>query len=110
LVPLLFITVVVFTALSILRWRRPRLKTIYDMEKGRHIITRVSRWVAHISVGNGWTSCGGALLTMYVDFPKLFSYSVASYTPAWCLVELTCWVWAATPVYAVCNVAKLLLM
>jgi apyrase len=43
LVPLLFIIVVVFTALSILRWRKPRLKTIYDMEKGRYIITRVSR-------------------------------------------------------------------
>ncbi|ONM04540.1 Hydrolase [Zea mays] len=43
LVPLLFIIVVVFTALSILRWRKPRLKTIYDMEKGRYIITRVSQ-------------------------------------------------------------------
>ncbi|XP_066331317.1 probable apyrase 6 isoform X1 [Miscanthus floridulus] len=43
LVPLLFITVVVFTAFSIQRWRRPQLRTIYDMEKGRYIITRVSR-------------------------------------------------------------------
>ncbi|XP_051187920.1 probable apyrase 6 isoform X1 [Lolium perenne] len=44
LVPLIFITtVVVFTACSILKWRRPHLKTIYDMEKGRYIITRVSR-------------------------------------------------------------------
>ena len=32
-----------FTACSILKWRRPHLKTIYDMEKGRYIITRVSR-------------------------------------------------------------------
>ena len=78
LVPLLFITVVVFTAFSILRWRRPRLRTIYDMEKGRYIVTSASRWVAHIGVGSGWTSCSGALLTMYVDFPKLISYSVAS--------------------------------
>jgi apyrase len=44
LVPLLFIdAVVVFTALSILKWRRPRLRMIYDMEKGWYIITRVSR-------------------------------------------------------------------
>ncbi|KAL5220640.1 hypothetical protein ABZP36_025353 [Zizania latifolia] len=44
LVPLLFITaVVVFTACSILKERRSRLKTIYDMEKGRYIITRVRR-------------------------------------------------------------------
>jgi len=99
LVPLLFITVVVFTAFSILRWRRPRLRTIYDMEKGRYIVTSASRWVAHIGVGSGWTSCSGALLTMYVDFPKLISYSVASYAPACCLAELACWVWAATPVY-----------
>ncbi|TVU05744.1 hypothetical protein EJB05_48925 [Eragrostis curvula] len=44
LVPLLFIAiVVVFTACSILKWRRPQLKTIYDMEKGRYIITRANR-------------------------------------------------------------------
>ncbi|KAL6859371.1 hypothetical protein ACP4OV_017630 [Aristida adscensionis] len=44
LVPLLFITaVLVFTACSIMRWKRPRLKTIYDMQKGRYIITRVNR-------------------------------------------------------------------
>ncbi|OEL34236.1 putative apyrase 6 [Dichanthelium oligosanthes] len=36
LAPLFLITTVVaFTAFSILRWRRPQLKTIYDMEKGR---------------------------------------------------------------------------
>ncbi|CAO2163257.1 unnamed protein product [Urochloa humidicola] len=44
LTPLFLITtVVVFTAFSILSWRRPQLKTIYDMEKGRYIITRVNR-------------------------------------------------------------------
>ncbi|CAL5001937.1 unnamed protein product [Urochloa decumbens] len=44
LAPLFLITtVVVFTAFSILRWRRPQLKTIYGMEKGRYIITRVNR-------------------------------------------------------------------
>lgn len=44
LVPLLFISaVVLFTACSILRGRRSRLKTVYDMEKGRYIITRVRR-------------------------------------------------------------------
>lgn len=97
LVPLLFITVVVFTVFFIVRWKRPRLKTIYDMEKGRYIITRVSRWALHISVGIGWTSCSGALLTVYVDFPKLISYLVASYTSAYCLAELTCRVLSSNP-------------
>ncbi|XP_027359774.1 probable apyrase 6 isoform X2 [Abrus precatorius] len=32
-----------FTAWSISRWRKPQLKTIYDLEKGRYIITRVGR-------------------------------------------------------------------
>lgn len=124
LVPLLFIIVVVFTALSILRWRKPRLKTIYDMEKGRYIITRVSQWVAHISVGSGWTFCSGALLTMYVDFPKLISYLVANYLQHVALrsqlvefeqqplymIEGCGLPWHLCMFSVVCNVAKLLLM
>jgi apyrase len=69
--PLLLITAaVVFTAFSILRWRRPQLKTIYDMERGRYIITRVSRWASPVGAGDGWTFCSGAPATVYVDFRK----------------------------------------
>ncbi|XP_014520984.1 probable apyrase 6 isoform X1 [Vigna radiata var. radiata] len=32
---------VLLTAWSISRWRKPQLKTIYDLEKGRYIITRI---------------------------------------------------------------------
>ena len=73
LAPIFLITiVVVFTAFSILRWRRPQLKTIYDMEKGRYIITRVSRWALRVGAGSGGTYCRGAPVTVYVDFHKLF--------------------------------------
>lgn len=33
----------VFTAWSISRWKKPQVKTIYDLEKGRYIVTRVGR-------------------------------------------------------------------
>ncbi|RWR88197.1 putative apyrase 6 [Cinnamomum micranthum f. kanehirae] len=36
-------TVLVFTVCSISKWRKPQLKTIYDLEKGRYIVTRVNR-------------------------------------------------------------------
>ncbi|XP_050237170.1 probable apyrase 6 isoform X2 [Mercurialis annua] len=32
-----------FVAWSISKWRKPQLKTVYDLEKGRYIITRVGR-------------------------------------------------------------------
>lgn len=32
-----------FIAWSISKWRKPQLKTIYDLEKGRYIVTRVGR-------------------------------------------------------------------
>ncbi|CAL5188751.1 unnamed protein product [Lathyrus oleraceus] len=35
--------ILLFTAWSISRWRKPQLKTIYDLEKGRYITTRVGR-------------------------------------------------------------------
>ena len=35
--------ILLLTAWSISRWRKPQLKTIYDLEKGRYIITRVGR-------------------------------------------------------------------
>lgn len=35
--------ILLFTAWSISRWRKPQLKTIYDLEKGRYITTRVAR-------------------------------------------------------------------
>lgn len=33
-----------FTVWSVSKWRKPQLKTIYDLEKGRYIVTRVSRY------------------------------------------------------------------
>lgn len=35
--------VLMFTAWSVSKWRKPQLKTIYDLEKGRYIVTRVNR-------------------------------------------------------------------
>eukprot|EP00257_Ricinus_communis_P018158 XP_015576788.1 probable apyrase 6 [Ricinus communis] len=32
-----------FVAWSISKWRKPQLKTVYDLEKGRYIVTRVGR-------------------------------------------------------------------
>lgn len=36
--------ILMFTAWSISKWRKPQLKTIYDLEKGRYIVTRVGRY------------------------------------------------------------------
>ncbi|XP_015901282.2 probable apyrase 6 [Ziziphus jujuba] len=36
--------ILMFTAWSISKWRKPQLKTIYDLEKGRYIVTRVNRY------------------------------------------------------------------
>lgn len=36
--------ILLFTAWSISKWRKPQLKTIYDLEKGRYIVTRVNRY------------------------------------------------------------------
>ncbi|MCL7049606.1 hypothetical protein MKW94_011999 [Papaver nudicaule] len=35
--------ILIFTAWSVTKWRKPQLKTIYDLEKGRYIVTRVAR-------------------------------------------------------------------
>uniref|UniRef100_A0A7N0URE1 Apyrase n=1 Tax=Kalanchoe fedtschenkoi TaxID=63787 RepID=A0A7N0URE1_KALFE len=35
--------ILVLAAFFLLRWRRPQVKTIYDLEKGRYIVTRVPR-------------------------------------------------------------------
>lgn len=37
-------TILIFTLLSVSKWRKPQLKTIYDLEKGRYIVTRVGRY------------------------------------------------------------------
>ncbi|KAJ6811949.1 putative apyrase 6 [Iris pallida] len=34
---------ILFTAWSVSKWRKPQLKTIYDLEKGRYIMTRIKR-------------------------------------------------------------------
>ncbi|CAM8884374.1 unnamed protein product [Rhodiola kirilowii] len=33
----------VFTAWSLSKWKKPQLKTIYDLEKGRYIVTRIGK-------------------------------------------------------------------
>ncbi|KAI3944290.1 hypothetical protein MKW92_015977 [Papaver armeniacum] len=38
-----FSIILIFTAWSVTKWRKPQLKTIYDLEKGRYIVTRVGR-------------------------------------------------------------------
>ncbi|KAL4303067.1 hypothetical protein GQ457_10G029210 [Hibiscus cannabinus] len=38
-----FSTILMCTAWSISRWRKPQLKTVYDLEKGRYIVTRIGR-------------------------------------------------------------------
>lgn len=44
LLSLIFIfAILMFTVWSLSKWRKPQLKTIYDLEKGRYIVTRVSR-------------------------------------------------------------------
>lgn len=44
LVLLLFVgsALLIFAAWLVSKWRRPQLKTIYDLEKGRYIVTRVN--------------------------------------------------------------------
>ncbi|XP_077212658.1 GDA1/CD39 nucleoside phosphatase family protein [Tasmannia lanceolata] len=37
------LAVVVLSAWSVSKWRKPQLKTVYDLEKGRYIVTRVNR-------------------------------------------------------------------
>ncbi|XP_057494981.1 probable apyrase 6 isoform X1 [Actinidia eriantha] len=36
--------IVMFGTWSLSKWRKPQLKTIYDLEKGKYIVTRVSRY------------------------------------------------------------------
>lgn len=38
-----FLLIAVLAAFFILRWQKPQLKTIYDLEKGRYIVTRLPR-------------------------------------------------------------------
>lgn len=40
----IFFVVLIFTTCYITRWRKPQLKTIYDLEKGKYIVTRVGRY------------------------------------------------------------------
>ncbi|XP_068638119.1 probable apyrase 6 [Aristolochia californica] len=35
--------ILLFSVWSVSKWRKPQLKTIYDLEKGRYIVTRVNR-------------------------------------------------------------------
>ncbi|MBA0727593.1 hypothetical protein Golax_000566 [Gossypium laxum] len=35
--------ILMFAAWSVSKWRKPQLKTVYDLEKGRYIVTRIGR-------------------------------------------------------------------
>ncbi|XP_059655847.1 probable apyrase 6 [Cornus florida] len=35
--------ILTFTAWTVSKWRKPQLKTIYDLEKGKYIVTRIGR-------------------------------------------------------------------
>lgn len=41
--PFVVFVLLAFAVWIVLRWRKPQLKTIYDLEKGRYIVTRVNR-------------------------------------------------------------------
>lgn len=38
---LIFVIFLIFGAYFVSKWRKPHLKTIYDLEKGKYIVTRV---------------------------------------------------------------------
>lgn len=38
-----FLLIAVLVTLVVLQWQKPQLKTIYDLEKGRYIVTRLPR-------------------------------------------------------------------
>lgn len=38
-----FLFLIVLAAFFVLHWRKPQLKTVYDLEKGHYIVTRVPR-------------------------------------------------------------------
>ena len=40
---LVILIILTFTVWSILKCKKPQLKTIYDLEKGRYIVTRINR-------------------------------------------------------------------
>ncbi|KAF5751989.1 apyrase 6 isoform X1 [Tripterygium wilfordii] len=37
------LVILMFVAWSVSKWRKPQLKTVYDLEKGRYIVTRMNR-------------------------------------------------------------------
>nr|XP_043623415.1 probable apyrase 6 [Erigeron canadensis] len=40
---LVFVIFLVFTVYYVSKWRKPNVKTIYDLEKGKYIVTRIGR-------------------------------------------------------------------
>lgn len=40
---LVFVIFLLFSAYYVSKWRKPNLKTIYDLEKGKYIVTRIGR-------------------------------------------------------------------
>lgn len=44
-----FIFLVMLAGFFIMQWRKPQLKTVYDLEKGHYIVTRIPRWYCYLS-------------------------------------------------------------
>lgn len=40
---LIFVILLLFAAYYVSKWRKPNVKTIFDLEKGKYIVTRVGR-------------------------------------------------------------------
>ena len=43
-----FLFLFMLAAFFVLQWRKPQLKTVYDLEKGRYIVTRIPRWHCYL--------------------------------------------------------------
>ena len=39
-----FLFLIILAAFFVMQWRKPQLKTVYDLEKGHYIVTRIRRW------------------------------------------------------------------
>jgi len=40
---LIFVILLLFVAYYVSKWRKPNVKTIFDLEKGKYIVTRIGR-------------------------------------------------------------------
>jgi len=43
-----FLFLFILAAFFVMQWRKPQLKTVYDLEKGRYIVTRLPKWLWYL--------------------------------------------------------------